>query len=30
VATVVAGKGAARIAMRINLNDERAVAHMED
>ena len=30
VATVVAGKGAARIAMRINLNDERAVAHMDE
>jgi radical SAM superfamily enzyme YgiQ (UPF0313 family) len=30
LATVIAGQGAARIAMRLQLNDERAVAHMED
>jgi len=30
LATVVAGKGASKIAMKIKLNDERAVAHMED
>ena len=30
VATVVAGKGAAKLSTKLALNDERNVAHMED